>query len=111
MSKCISAHTNPGCNFPGYINFSREADGSITVHFRGDPQEVNGCFVCANLADKGKSGRCFPGDDNCNNYCNMAPAKGPMQRSPKDCVQVIEGANASLKMTAEAFEAFIAPLM
>lgn len=107
MSKCISAHTNPGSEYPGYINFTREDDGSVTVHFRGEPSKREGCYVCGYAADKGKPGRCTPGDDRCSNYCNEAPQKGPMQKAPRDCTQVFEGATATLKLAAADFEALI----
>lgn len=42
MSKLIAAHTNPGAEYPGYINFTRENDGSITVYFRGNPTKADG---------------------------------------------------------------------
>lgn len=103
MSKCIAAHTNPGADYPGYINFTREDDGAITVHFRGDPSAADGCYVCGNARDKGQPGRCTPGDDRCNNYCNLAPEKGPMQKAPADCSHVREGATATLKLSPEDF--------
>lgn len=108
MTTCIAAHTNPGADYPGYINFTREDDGTITVHFRGDPSKRDGVYVCGCAADKGKPGRCTPGDEHCNNYCNMAPSKGPMQKAPLDCVQVFEGSTATLKLSAEDFAKFIA---
>lgn len=111
MSKYINAHTNLDPAYPGYINFTREDDGSVTVILRGDPVVKDGCYVCGFERDKGKPGRCTPGDDNCNNYCNMAPAKGPMVNAPKDCVQVIEGACASVKLSAADFESLIAGLV
>lgn len=44
--------------------------------------DVEKTYVCGYASDKGQPGRCTPGDDRCNNYCNMAPAKGPMQPHP-----------------------------
>lgn len=108
MSKCISAHTNPGSQYPGYINFTREDDGSVSIHFRGDPAAVEGVYVCGYARDKGQPGRCTPGDDRCNNYCNQAPQKGPMQRRPADCPLVKEGAAGTLKLSAADFAALIA---
>ena len=102
MSRCIVALTNPGSQYPGYINFTLEDDGStITVHFRGNPTTVDGEYICGYAADKGQPGRCTPGDDRCNNYCNRAPQKGPMQKAPLPCSQVLEGKQRTLLQEAE----------
>lgn len=37
MSKYLNAHTNRDASYPGFINFSREDDGSVSVLVRGDP--------------------------------------------------------------------------
>ena len=109
MSKQIAAHTNPGGIFPGYVNFTREEDGRVTVHLRSDPAVLeNRAYICGFGADRGKPGRCTPGDDRCNNYCNMAPQKGPMQPAPLRCTQVVEGVVATLTLSAEVFAALIA---
>jgi hypothetical protein len=105
MSKLIAAHTNVGTLYPGYINFTLEDDGSVSVYLRGDPTTKDGCYICAHAHQKGEPGRCTAGDEHCNNYCNMAPEKGPMQDSPKDCEQVYEGATAKLTLSASDFEA------
>lgn len=84
------------------MNIQKFADGSVQITVRGDP-EVNpqGCFVCGYEQDKGKPGRCTPGDENCNNYCNMAPEKGPMADAPKSTVQHEEGETVRLMLSAE----------
>lgn len=110
MSKCLAAHTNPGSQYPGYINFTREDDGTVTVHFRADPVKSEGSYICGYERDKGHPGRCTPGDDRCNNYCNLAPEKGKMAPSPADCSHVREGATATLKLSAAAFDALSASL-
>ncbi len=107
MSKCISAHTNPGLE-PGFINFTREGDGSVSVHVRGDPSRIDGVYVCGYAVDRGKPGRCTPGDTRCNNYCNMAPEKGPMQNSPLPCSQVYSGETIKLTLASEDFATLIA---
>jgi len=107
MSKCINAHTNPGFD-PGYINFTREDDGSVSVHLRGNPSTVDGFYICGHASDKGQPGRCTPGDDHCNNYCNLAPQKGPMQPHPAKCSHVKVGATAMLTLSAADFDSFIA---
>lgn len=110
MSECIAAHTNSGVDYPGYINFTRESDGTISVFLRGDPQTIDGEYVCGYAADKGKTGRCTPGDDRCNNYCNMAPQKGPMQKAPTNCSHIKCGDTTKLTLSADAFEALVAEL-
>jgi hypothetical protein len=110
MRKCLNAHTNPGTDCPGYINFTREDDGTISVHLRGNPTIVEGEYICGYACDKGQSGRCTPGDGKCNNYCNMAPEKGPMQKCPLPCRQVYAGQTEKLTLSAADFEALIAGL-
>ena len=39
MGKCIAAVTNPGIDYPGYINFTRQDDGTVSVYLRGDPKK------------------------------------------------------------------------
>ena len=34
---------------------------------------------------------CHPGDENCNNYCNMAPQKGPMADAPRSTMKPEQG--------------------
>ncbi len=106
MSKCIVAHTNAGLD-PGYINFTREDDGTVSVYLRGNPSTINGVFVCGYAVDRGKTGRCTPGDQSCNNYCNLAPQKGPMQKAPLPCVQTHAGATEKLTLSAADFDALI----
>lgn len=111
--QCLAAFTNPGCEYPGYINFSREADGTISVHLRGDPKVIeDSIYICGFKGkDTGKLGRCTPGDDNCNNYCNMAPENGKMQDHPKPCRQVQEGATVKLTLTSDDFSRFLGDLL
>lgn len=108
MSKCITAHTNLDPSYPGYINFTREDDGTVSVLFRSNPSTVEGAYICGYERDKGSPGRCTPGDDRCNNYCNLAPQKGPMQDGPAKCSHVREGASGRLTLSAADFEALIA---
>lgn len=104
MSKLIVAHTNLGAVYPGYINFTREDDGTVSVIVRGNPScQVDSFYICGYAKDKGKHGRCTPGDDRCNNYCNMAPEKGPMQNHPAPCARFIEGQTATLTLSAADF--------
>lgn len=111
MSDTIAAYTKSTNSYPGYINISNGDDGCVVIILRGDPVEVVGsCYVCGYSSDAGKPGRCTPGDDRCNNYCNMAPQKGPMQKAPLSCTQLLCGETVSLKLTNEEFKEFIAEL-
>lgn len=112
MSKeLIAAYTKAtGESYPGYVNISR-VDGNIVLTVRGDPAVVEeGSFVCGYEADRGKPGRCTPGDANCNNYCNSAPEKGPMQDAPKRGKQVIEGKTVQVVFTEEELMQFFSDL-
>lgn len=108
MRKLIAAHTNFDTSYPGYINFTREDDGTVTVLVRANPETVEDSYVCGYARDKGQPGRCTPGDDRCNNYCNLAPDKGPMQKHPASCSHVREGASARVTLSADDFKRFIA---
>lgn len=105
------AHTNSDPIYPGYINFTREDDGTVSVHLRGDPKVLEDRFyICGHARDKDQHGRCTPGDDRCNNYCNMAPSKGAMQPKPAPCTQVICGNTVKLTLAAADFEKLIGEL-
>ena len=111
MGKCISAYTKLDAAYPGYINFTREDDGTVSVHLRADPTIVeNSAFICGYERDRGKPGRCTPGDENCNNYCNMAPQKGPMQATPAKCKQVLCGETAKLSLSSAEFDKVLAEM-
>jgi hypothetical protein len=109
MGKTISAHTNAEATYPGFVNFTREDDGTVSVHLRGDPKILEDRFyICGFERDKGEPGRCTPDDDRCNNYCNMAPSKGPMQPHAAPCTQVICGETVKLTLSAADFDKLIA---
>ena len=110
MSKCLSAYTKLDQIYPGYINYTQESNGTISIYVRGDPKVVDGAYLCGFPKDKGQHGRCTPRDDNCNNYCNMAPNKGPMQDHPKPCKQVICGETVKLSLSQKEFDVFQARL-
>lgn len=106
----IGAYTKPGCDYPGYVNASREGD-RIVLTVRGDPTvRENASYICGYAEDRGKPGRCSPGDENCNNYCNSAPEKGPMQDHPKPCTQIYEGETVTVSLTEDEFAAVLAVL-
>ena len=111
MSKeLIGAYTKSSLSYPGYVNASRDGD-TITLIVRGDPVIREGAgFICAHAHEKGQLGRCTPGDDNCNNYCNLAPGKGPMQDSPKRCDQVFEGKTVSVSFSADEWAMTLAAI-
>lgn len=91
MTENLFAYTGPGAGYPGYVSINRAENGDVVVTVREEPTVRDGVYICGFAADRGKPGRCTPGDDRCNNYCNMAPGKGKMQDRPADCVQVFEG--------------------
>lgn len=99
----MTAHTNFDPSFPGFINVSRQGDGSVRIVARGDPTQHEGVYVCGFARDKGAEGRCTPGDDRCNNYCNMAPQLGPMADRPKDATHARCAETITLTIPAEAW--------
>ena len=105
----IGAYTKLSGSYPGYVNASRDGD-RIVLTVRGDPSQRDAGFICGYARDKGQLGRCTPGDDNCNNYCNLAPEKGPMQDHPKPCVRVFEAKTVTLSLSADEFQAALAAL-
>lgn len=99
MKSLIGAHTTLAPSYPGFINVSRDEQGAIIVTVRGDPTTRDGCHICGFPPDAGQPGRCTPGDEHCNNYCNMAPQKGPMAAAPLPCSQTDAGATVSVRLT------------
>lgn len=107
-NELIAAHTNAGAEYPAYINFGRTPEGKVHVIMRGNPTvRPDGRYICGYARDKGKPGRCTSGDERCNNYCNTAPEKGPMQDHPLPCVRVIEGTTSEATFSAEEFAELI----
>jgi len=104
MTENIFAFTAPGCEYPGYVSINRDANGDIAVTVREAPTVREGGYICGFAVDKGKPGRCTPGDDCCNNYCNLAPSKGPMQDHPAPCVQTFEGKQATFTVPADQWK-------
>jgi len=101
MNRNIFAYTAPGSEYPGYVSINREPDGNVTITVRAAPTiHEDSIYICGFRTDKGKYGRCTPGDEHCNNYCNNAPEKGPMQDRPKSCRQVHEGKTISYTVPA-----------
>lgn len=107
----IAAHTTFSPAYPSYVNISEGAEGSVSITVRGDPVERDGSYICGFAADKGRHGRCTPGDEHCNNYCNMAPQAGPMADAPKPCRQTISGDYAWVTLTADAWAALRAQIL
>lgn len=106
----IGAYTKPNANYPGYINASRDGD-RVILTMRGDPTSCDAAYICG-LApqDKGQLGRCTPGDEHCNNYCNLAPEKGSMQDQPKPCVQIFEAPTVTLSLSTDEWAAVVAAI-
>ena len=101
MTDNLFAYTDvSGVSYPGYVSINRTPEGDVRVTVRGEPKIQDGAFICGFKQDKGKPGRCTPGDACCNNYCNMAPDKGPMKPHPLPCVQTFEGVTSSFTVPA-----------
>ena len=105
MTEKILAYTKLDAIYPGFVNVTQQSDGVIVLMVRADPKRRQGCYVCGFAKDKGSPGRCTPGDDCCNNYCNMAPQKGPMQSHPLPCEQVLCGAVSTINLSADEWSA------
>lgn len=85
--------------YPGYVSINRMANGDVSVTVREAPTiHEDGVYVCSY---QGGPGRCTPGGSTCNNYCNMAPEKGPMMDRPLPCRQVIEGRTVRFVVPAD----------
>jgi hypothetical protein len=93
-------------SYPGYVSVNRVENGDVEVTVRSAPTVRNGAYVCCH---EEKPGNCQPGSPNCNNYCNMAPEKGPMQDHPLPCTQVEPGAIASFVVPAAEWERLVQP--
>jgi len=93
MNKTLSALTALDSPYPPFINISETEGGDVQFSLRAPATDTEGVYVCGHASDRGKHGRCTPGDGNCNNYCNMAPEKGPMADSPKPCRHIDVGAS------------------
>lgn len=93
--------------YPGFVNLKRIEDGTFVLTVRADATQRGGFYVCGFAADAGKPGRCVPGDRNCNNYCNMAPQKGPMQDHPNRCTHTKVGDTVELRLSSPAVSEFL----
>lgn len=98
------AHTKPGHSYPGYLNLKRDGQ-EFVLTVRGDPKPYHGIAVCG--VD------CLPNGPMCNNYCNLAPGKGPMKPGPMPMDHVKCGETVAIRLTREALEAWLedAPLV
>lgn len=99
----IFAFTQPMGSYPGYVSINRQLSGDVEITVRSAPVIKDGIHVCAHARDAGP-GRCTPGGPTCNNYCNMAPEKGPMQDKPLPATHTIQGSIASMTLPAKEWE-------
>jgi hypothetical protein len=112
MAKYMAACTTLAPISPGYVNVSRDDDGSVIITVRGDPEtHADRAYICGHSVDRGKPGRCTPGDERCNNYCNLAPEKGPMVDHPAPCSQTFEGKTAAVRLSAEEWVRLFSELL
>jgi hypothetical protein len=111
MPKLIAVYTTLEPIYPGFVNVSTDDDGSVIVYVRGNPEtRADSAYICGFAADKGKPGKCTPGDERCNNYCNLAPDRGPMVDHPAPCSQTFEGKIAAVRLTADEWEKLLGAL-
>ncbi|API58849.1 hypothetical protein BSL82_05610 [Tardibacter chloracetimidivorans] len=94
----LFAYTAPGADYPGYVSINRNAAGDVEVTVRSAPTEVDGIRICGQT--------CRPGGDFCNNYCNLAPEKGPMADRALPHTFVREGITSSFTIPAAEWAAF-----
>lgn len=92
------AHTKGSITFPGFLNLKQDGEDFILT-VRGDPKEYRGIAVCGV--------NCLPGGPLCNNYCNLAPQKGPMQKGPVAMDHVKCGEQVQLRLTREEAQAWL----
>ena len=99
MTELIGAYTAVnGDSYPEYFNATRDGDEVVITVREAPTIREDSTFICGFARDRGKPGRCTPGDACCNNYCNMAPEKGPMQDHPAKCRRVFEGKSLQMRM-------------
>jgi hypothetical protein len=79
-------------SYPGYVSVNRLDNGDVQVTVRAAPTSFDGVHVCSHRPGPGN---CVAGGPTCNNYCNMAPEKGPMADHPLPCTHTREGVTAS----------------
>jgi hypothetical protein len=98
----IFAYTDvSGVSCPGYVSINRLANGDVEVSVRSAPRQRDGIYVCSHRPGPGN---CTAGGPTCNNYCNMAPEKGPMQDRPMPCRHTDEGSFASFVIPADQWD-------
>lgn len=105
MSKNVFAFTAAGSSYPEYVSVNETDDPDLfTITVRSQPVVRQGVYVCGHAKDKGQPGRCTPGDERCNNYCNMDHEKDKMADAPMPCEHVSEGASAVITLTMQQME-------
>jgi hypothetical protein len=57
MSELITAYTKMTGTYPGYINVSREDDGTVVIIVRADPTTRPGEYICGYARNRGEPGR------------------------------------------------------
>ena len=100
MNDNIFAYTAPGAGFPGYVSINRLENGDVEVTVREAGTVHEGINICRSERND-MPGNCYPGGPTCNNYCNRAPEKGPIQDRAAPCVYNKPGGTASFIIPAE----------
>ena len=104
MTKNIYAHTASGADYPEYISVNETDDpDQFAITVRSKPTVRQGVYICGFARDKGKPGRCTPGDENCNNYCNSDLTR-KIADSPLECEHTTEGETATISLTMQQME-------
>ncbi len=107
MSENIFAYTAPGSNFPGFVSINRLPNGDVSVSVRAAGTGPHkGSRVCRHRKDA-TGYDCYPGGPHCNNYCNMAPQKGPMQDHPEQIEYYKPGDQSEFTVPADEWAKFI----
>lgn len=99
----LFAYTAATAQYPAYVSINQQENGDVIVTLRADADIRDGVFICSHT---GGAGRCTAGGPNCNNYCNMAPEKGPMQDRPLPCRHVAPGQTVQVTIAAADWKGF-----
>lgn len=106
MNQNIFAFTALDETYPGFVSINKLPSGDVEVTVRAAPTvHENSIHICGFARQKGQPGICTPGDERCNNYCNKAPEKGPMQDRAAPCVRVTCGATVSFVVPTDQWPA------
>lgn len=112
MNRTLGAHTQLDGyrSYPSFFNVSLEGD-DVVLTIRPAEKPYDGAYLCGFAADKGQPDRCTPGDDRCNNYCNMVPGGPPMPDHPMPYSGAHCGEIVSMRMPLEQWRRILRDLV